>query len=115
MKVDVANVYSGREWHAKRLDSAIEVFIVKRILVVPDSGGRIGHFVAHEPNTVVTRIRFKLVYYGTSACPSHDGWLHPHRGTNRGEAERRWSTANGKLPIGDVIIHVALPGMGLAP
>ena len=77
MKTDVADVHSGCEGHAKRLDSAIKILVIQGILIVPDPSSGIRHFVPHKPNTIVTRVRRDLVYYRRR--PSHDGRLHPHR------------------------------------
>lgn len=38
MKPDVRDVHSGSNGNAERLDGAIEVLVIKRILIVPDAG-----------------------------------------------------------------------------
>ena len=75
MKADVTDVDTWPQGHTKRLDSSIEVLVIQGILIVPHSWTWIGHFVSHEPNTIVTRIRFDLIYY--LACPRHDGRSRP--------------------------------------
>src|SRR5262249_5069776 len=77
---NIADIHSGRQRHAKRLNTAIQVLVVQSILVVPESGTWVGHFVAHKPDPIVARVRLALIYYGTR--PSHDGRLHPHRGAD---------------------------------
>ena len=62
MKTDVADVYPGSERHAKGLNAAVEVLVIQGILIVPDPSSGIRHFVAHKPNTIVTRVRLDLVY-----------------------------------------------------
>jgi hypothetical protein len=109
---DVTDVGSSSQRHAKGLDRAIEVLVIQRILVVPDALAWISHFVTHKPDAIVSRIRLHLIY--CCARPSHDGRLHPH-----GRAERRkreiGSAGDRELTIGDVVKHVALVGMRLAP
>jgi len=82
VKPYVTNVGSSSERHAEGLNSPIEVHVIKRILIVPDSHRWIGHFVTHEPKTVVSRVRLYLIYYRARRCPSHDRRLHPDRGGN---------------------------------
>ena len=64
-KPDVGDIYSGSNRHSERLDAAIEVLVVKRVLVVPDAGSWIGNFVTHEPDTIVSRIRLELSHCRT--------------------------------------------------
>ena len=70
MKSDVRDVYSGSNRHAERLDSAIEVLIVESVFIVPDAGGRVRHFEAHEPDTIISRVRLLPVYRRTG--PGHN-------------------------------------------
>jgi len=81
MEADVTDVDTGPQGHTKRLNRPIEVLIIQGILIVPDSGRWIGHFVSHEPEAIIARIRLDLVY--CLACPSHDGWSPPDRGGKR--------------------------------
>jgi len=113
MKTDVADVHSGREGHAKRLDSAIKILVVQGILIVPDPSSGIRHFVPHKPNTIVTRVGLNLAYY--RCWPGHDGRLHPRRRTNTRKCEIGWAAADGKLTVGSVVVHIALTWMRLAP
>ena len=113
MKAYVAYVDSGSQRHAEELDSPIQVLVIKSVLVVPDSSGWIRHFVSRKPNPVVARIRLSLVH--SRACPRHDGRLHAYRGAQRGKGEIARAAGNRESTIGDVVIHVALPGMRLAP
>ena len=75
MKADVTDVNTWSQGHTERLDSSIEVLVIQGILIVPHSWTWIGHFVSHEPETIVARIRFDLVY--CLACPRHDGRSRP--------------------------------------
>ena len=85
MKSDVADVNARAQRHCERLNAAIEVLIVERILIMPDSDGRVAHFVTHEPNTVVAVIRVDLIH--RRASPGCDRWLLTHRATNGAETK----------------------------
>ena len=113
VKAHITDVNSRRHRHAERLNAAIEVLVIQGVLVVPDTGSWVGHFVTHEPDTIIARIRLEPV--NRCACPGHDGRLHSHCRTNTCKREIGWAAADGKLPIRDVVIHIALSGMGLAP
>ena len=76
MKLDVTDVNSGSQWNAERLDGAIEVLVIERVLIVPYAAVWSCHLVAHEPDTIVAVIGFDLVY--RCICPSHDGRLLSH-------------------------------------
>jgi len=56
VEADVSDVHSRSHRHAKRLNRAIEVLVVERVLIVPNSNSWIGHLVTHEPDAVVARI-----------------------------------------------------------
>ena len=71
VKPDITYVNSGTEGHAERLNRAIEVLVIKRVLVVPDSSRRIGYFVAHEPDAIDTRIGLDLVH----CCAPVQAWM----------------------------------------
>ena len=112
MKSDVTEIGSSAQRHAKGLNTAVEILVVQGVLIVIDSRTGIGHFVAHKPNAIVARVRLLLAY--GRPCPSHDGGLHSPGHANRRKSEVR-CTANKELTVGSVVIHVALPGMGLTP
>src|SRR5262249_35486288 len=82
------------------------------VLIMIDPRSGIGHFAAHKPDAIISRVRL-LLGYGRS-CPSHDGRLHSPGHANGRKTEVR-CTANKELTVGSVVIHVALPGMGLTP
>ena len=94
------------------MDSAIEVLVIKRVFIMPDSGRGVGHFVADEPNTIVARIRLDPV--NRCARPSPDSRLHSRGRTVRAKREVR-RAADKVLTVGGVVKHVAFSGMRLAP
>ncbi len=96
--------------HAERLNGAIQVLVIERVFVVPNPSVGARHFVAHEPDPVVSRVGLHLVDRCASSCPSHNSRLHSHCATHRCKGEIR-SAAHGKLTIGSIVIHVALSGM----
>ena len=81
MKTDVGDVDTWPQGHTKGLDSPVQVLVIQSILIVPDPGRRIGHFVSGEPDAIVARIGLDLVH--SHARPSHEGRSSPHRGVNR--------------------------------
>ena len=112
MKADVSDVDTWPQGHTKRLDSSVQVLVIQGILIVPDSGSWIGHFVSYEPEAIIARIRFDLVQ--CRACPCHEGRSPPDRGANSGKCEARCA-GDVELAIRNVVIHVAFTGMRLAP
>ena len=62
MKPDVTDVDSGSQWHAEGLNGAIQVLVIKSVLIVPNASSRVGHLVTHEPDAIVARIRLDLIY-----------------------------------------------------
>src|SRR5882724_10535824 len=61
MEPEVTDI-RATHWHAKGSNSTIEVLVVKRILIVPDSGRRVGHLVTHEPDSIVARVGLHLCH-----------------------------------------------------
>ena len=114
MESDVTDISSNSQGDAKGLDGAIEVLVIQSVLIVPDSWTWVSHFVTHEPDAIVTRVRLILIYYGARRGPSHDGRLRPDCGGNRRKCEVS-CTAHAELAVGDVVIHVAFAWMRLAP
>ena len=112
MKADVTDVDTWPQRDTKRLNRAIEVLVIQGILIVPDSGSWIRHFVSHKPEAIIALIRFDLVY--CHACPRHDGRSPPDRGGKRRKCETRCA-ADAELAIRNVVVHITLPGMVLAP
>ena len=112
MKSDIRNVHTRSDGDAERLDRAIQVFVKHCIFVVPHTGRRVRNFVPHEPDSIVTRIRFDAI--DCCANPGPDRRLHSRGFSVRAEAEIR-GAADNVFTVGGVVIHVALSGMRLAP
>lgn len=115
MKTNVADINSGAQRHAERLNRAVKVHVKQRVLIMPDAGGRISYFVAHKPNSVVAWIRLHLAYSCASICPCLDGGLHSHCVASLIEYEIRRTATDRKLLVREIVKHVALARMRLAP
>ena len=85
VEADISYVHSRSHRHAEGLNSAIQVLVVERVLVVPNTGRRVGHFVTHKPDAVVSRVGLYLIHRGARDRPSRNGRSHPHCSTNRRE------------------------------
>ena len=113
VKPDVTNIDPRSQGNTKRLNGAIEVLVIQRVFVVPDSGRRIGHLISHEPDTIVSWVRLDR---GADCCasPGQNGGLLPHCVSEscKGEIGR---AAYRELTVGDIVKHVALVRMSLAP
>ena len=81
MEADVTDVDTWAQGHTKRLDRPVQVFVIQGIFIVPHSCTWIGHLVSHEPEAIMSRIRFDLVYY--LACPCHEGRSRPDGRSHR--------------------------------
>src|SRR3954466_6803207 len=83
---------------------------------MPDTNCRISYFVTHEPNPIVSGIRLDPVHCcAPERLPGINGSLHARGAAGRRKCVAVPAAADGKLTIGGVIVHVALPGMTLAP
>ncbi len=114
MKFDVTDVRPGPKGHTKGLDRAIEVHVIKSILIVPNTGTWVSHFVTHKPNPVVVWIWFKLVHCSARRHPGLDGGLHPYRVTDGCKVEIS-GAGDMELTVRGIVKHVALIRMRLAP
>ena len=112
VKPEVAHYDSTSQRHSEELDRAIQVHIIDGIFVVPDA--RVGprHFIGNEGAAIDSRLRFDRIDGRSS--PGIDGRVHSHGGCRGGKSEAR-AASNIKLTVGGIVVHVALPGMGLAP
>jgi hypothetical protein len=113
VKADVGDVYSGSNWHAERLDSAIEILVVQRVFIVPYASSGVRDFVTHEPDTIVSRVRLNLAH--GRACPSHDRRRPSHGWACTGKTKGLVDSGYGVRTVRSVVIHVALARMTLAP
>ncbi len=61
MKPYITQDNSRSQRHAERLNRAIEVLVIDRVLVMPDSRGGVSHLVADERNTIDPRSRLDRI------------------------------------------------------
>jgi hypothetical protein len=113
MEPDVTNINSSSNRHSKRLDPAIEVLVIERVLIMPDAGIRSGHFVTHEPDTIAAWGRLNLIH--GRAGPSRDGRVLSYGRASSAKVEIRRATTHGMLTVRSVVKHIALGGMTLTP
>lgn len=115
MKANIGYINPGRQRHTEGLNRTIQVHVKESILIVPDSSRRISYLIAHEPNPIITVIGLNLGYSCARICPSLNSRLHSHRVTGRRKYEIGRATAGRKLLIGEIVKHVALIRVRLAP
>lgn len=113
MKPDVRDVYSGSNGNAERFDRAIEVLVIKRILIVPDARSWITDLVTHKPDAIVTWVRLNSIHCRPS--PRHDGRFGAHGGAYTSKTKWLVDSGHAVLTIRSVVIHVTLARMILAP
>ncbi len=96
------------------MNPAVEVLVVNRVFIMPNASGRVRYFVADETDSIDSRGGFELVDGRSGPCP--DGGLLSLGGKAAG-GKSKWTAGSGDIvsSIGDVVIHVALAGICLAP
>ena len=97
------------------MNGAIKVHVKDSVLTVITATANWRQSVSNKENAIVSRIRLDLVHRGASICPGLDSRLHSHRVTNWGKKEIRRTATDRKLLIGEIVKHVALARMRLAP
>ena len=95
------------------LNGAVEVLVIDSVFIVPEPGIWSCDLVTNEENSVISLIRFALVYKCSS--PSHDGRLLSHRVAHEIKGERLVDSNYAALTVRSVVIHVALGRVTLAP
>ena len=114
MKSDITHGNSRSQRHTERLNRAVQVLVINRILVMPDASGGICHLAANESNAIDPRSRLDLV--DRRSGPGLDRRLHSHRGPDGRKGEIHLvAGSNTELTIGDIVVLVALPRISLAP
>src|SRR5262245_54117721 len=113
VETDVADVSSKSYRHAEGSNGTIEVLVVNRVFIVPDTSRRVGYLIADNPIALVALVRFQLIYHPDG--PRHDSWLLAHGGTCCTETKRLGNPEYGVLAVGSIVIHVALSWVTLAP
>ena len=112
MKSKITHGNSRAQRHTERLNPTIQVLVINRVFVVPDSRRGVGDLVANESNAIGSRSRLDLV--DRRSGPSLDRRLHARRGSD-GSKGKAGGARHRELTVGDVVVHVALPSMSIAP
>src|SRR6187399_816090 len=112
MEAEVTRSDSTSKRNAKRLNRAIKVLVINGVLIVPNSRGRVCHLVTKDSDSVGSGNRFERATGRSDPC--QDGRHLSYGCAHRRKCEAR-RAADAELTIGNVVIHVALTGMRLAP
>ena len=112
MKADVEEPDSTSIGYGKRLNRSVKVLVIDRVLIMPEVVAYVRDFVGNECKPIVSRIGLDLNH--RRARPGNDGRPHSHRASSSRKCESR-RAAYVILTVGGVVVHVALPGMSLAP
>ena len=91
----------------------IEVLVIDRVFIVPDTIRWVGYLVTHKPDPVVPWIRFDLIY--CRASPRHNGRVLSHGGSCGIKTKGLVNSEYAVLTVGCVVIHVALGRVTLTP
>src|SRR4029077_6571168 len=114
VKANVTDIDPRSQGDTERLNGPIEVLVIKRVLIVPDSTRRVGDLIAHKPDTVGSGSGLDRVAH-RRASPSGNGRLLSVGGAD-GIKTKRWvDSGHGVLFVRGVVILVALVRMRLAP
>src|SRR6266446_4776442 len=111
MKSDIAYCDSSQR-HTEGLKPTIKILVIKRVLIMPNSGRGVCHLVANESNAIGSRNGFDSI--DGRSRPGINGRGHSYGGSDRREGETR-RAADTESAVGGIVVHVALPGVGLAP
>src|SRR5438046_361599 len=103
---------SAAQRHTEELDRAIKVLIMDGVFIMPDASHWARHFIDYESAAIDSRL----------GLDSSTGRSRPRTG-RRGHSDRNANGRKGETrragdivtAIGGIVVHVALPGVGLAP
>ena len=112
MKSDVGQV-DREEGDTERLNGAIEIHVKNDILIVEPATVR--YLITDEEFPIVARIGLDFCNCRTCISPGLDGRLHSHGVTGLVKYEIGRPATDHKLLIGEIVKHVALVWMRLAP
>ena len=96
----------------EELNPAIEILVVDRVLIMPFKRPELSHFVGKKRPAIDSRLGLDRL--DGRSRPGKDRRGHAHRGANGRKGETR-GAGDSELTVGDVVVHVAFPGVSLAP
>jgi hypothetical protein len=113
MKLDLADGRSAYR-HTERLNGAVQVLVIDRVFIVPDSSSWVCHLVTHEPYTIDSRGGLDPLAHCRASPRLYRRLLSHCR--SRGAKGEICRPATHIVPlVGSIIVHVALGRMILAP
>src|ERR1043166_9875825 len=113
METSVADIHAKADGNSQRLYAAVEVLIIQSIFVMPRGRRDLRYLVDHPCDAVVAALRLDA-NFGRSG-PGIDRRLFTLRRANRREAERARRSETAESTVRNVVVHIALAGICLAP
>ena len=114
MKSDVSNSDSSSYGDGERLNGAIEVLVIERVLIMPHASRWVGYLPAHKPDTIGAWSGLDRVAH-RRASPGGNGRLLSHGGGCGTKTKRLIDSDYVVLTVRSVVIHVAFRRMSRAP
>ena len=112
MKSGVAHRDAASQRHTERLDRAIEILVIDGVFIMPNARDWARHFVGDMGPAIGSRKGLDRI--DGRSRPGREGIGHSH-----GVADRRKAkidrAADGETAVGNVVVHVALSWIRLAP
>src|SRR5438309_5331160 len=112
MKSEIAHRDSRSQRYTEGLNRTIKILVIECVFIMPNAGRGVRYLVANERTAIDSSGRLDRI--DRRSRPGIDGSGRSHRGSNSRKAETR-RAADTELAVGCVVIHVALPGVSLAP
>src|SRR6266446_8021340 len=109
---NIAQRDSASQRHTEGLDRAIKILIMDGVFIMPETSDWARHFIDYESAAIDSRLGLDRSTGRSSPCTGGRG--HSYRGANGGESETR-RAGDIVTAVGGIVIHVALPRVGLAP
>src|SRR6266513_6238400 len=113
MNPEIAHRDPAPQRHTEGLNRTIQILVIDRVLVMPNSSTWIRNFVADKPDAVISRIRLNLIH--CRAGPSFNSRLLSHGGSCATKTKGLVDSGYAVSTIRRIVVHVALAGMTLAP
>ena len=109
---NVAHRDSASQGHTEGLDRAIQILVMDGVFIMPYASDRARYLIDYERAAIDSR--FRLDRTTGRSRPGPRSRSHSDRRSNRRKSETRRAT-DIVTAIGRIVIHVALPRVGLTP
>src|ERR1051325_3798059 len=113
MEPDVTNASRSSQGDRESLNASIQVLVIDGVFIVPNASGGVGYLVGNGADAVVTGVWLNLVDGRSGPCPNRG--LLPDGRSWWTKGERLSCAGDGVLAVGDVVVHVTLTRISLAP